>query len=1034
MSLKNKSFYYDLALNENLIKGGWRKFTVQQLKSLLVENFVLDDRDNIIGLNIESKVYDTDIGLKDQSRPTEEYVMYNFDNYSDYRMVNDNTMPHIIQALKNMIDNTYINLIDKNVYMQIRLYGNKSYTFVYSSTYKEYNELMDSIEDFVEDLNEKYDDDSFIILHASVNYIKNTHTLIGEYRVNEEKAHEKWFIIDHKTKKNCIFVCLNVGIKWKKNIKLLIDEKYRIKDTHNNFIKDNNIPNYIRDFPCISYMNELSKILKVNIFVYNSIYNITNKIIYNDGLDVIHIQISNDHAKLLLDKKNVLKIHPHITENDLYILDTNNSKLKDIHKPFFKVKYEDEIDDKIITWDIETYSTNEYTYVYSISLYGKTHKAVFTNKLLLENLHEKVSLTGCMKSFVDFIKLHHISFHKHTFYAHNGSKYDLIFLLKEIILYDNDVKIIPKSVIETNNRFLNLSIKVFDSIITFKDSYALLPYSLSSLCKSFKTEHSKKEIDIDKLKKIDKIIDNFEEIIEYNIYDVISLYEILIIFNEQIFKLFKLNITKATTIATLARNILRTDDFYSNDLYNIPDYVEDFVKKSYFGGRTECFILGHITNKIINCYDINSSYIYSGIKALPLGKSIRIKENSIEDVLHNPLYNQSFIKVMVKVKDDVDLKNFIPLHPVKNKEGLILFPIIKDWMEMILYLPELKLGVKIGYEYKFIEGFFFKSSYSLKKIFNHMYNERIKYDKTNILNFVYKLIGVSIYGCFGYNVLNKTNIKISNKNSKDHIKYLKKFKLKNTSVIGNYELNEVISDIDIDRNYAIASAITSYGRIRLYEIYLDIINKGFNIYYSDTDSVFTNMCMEDYPDLIDKYNLNTNILGGLKNETIPSCNDGYIIGNKKYVFTNKQHNIIKTSFNGVMYNNDFDDNNFSDDFKKLSIYDKNNIIKEKLIMDIFNNNNIIRQQNYFISNKNLYLNNSNPFNINWFTVNIEFNKNIIINDNIEHLYIKKYKKGFIDINTKITDELYLVNPYIITNNKIYKGYDDSIGDVFNRKY
>ena len=360
--------------------------------------------------------------------------------------------------------------------------------------------------------------------------------------------------------------------KIEKNIKLLLDDKYRVIDTHNNFIKNNNIPKYIRDYPCESHLEELSKTLKVNIYLYNSIYNIYNKIIYCDGLETIHIQITDNHAILLLDRKYVLKTHPNITDSGLYIMDTNNSKLTSVHKPFFKTKYEDVFDEKIITWDIETFSTDENSYVYSISLFGDhvIHKAVFTNKLLLENIrcrpyspsenrNEKVVTTGCMKSFVDYIKRNNTHFDKHTFYAHNGSKYDLIFLLKEIILYDKDIQIIPKSVIETNNRFLNISIKIQDSIITFKDSYALLQYSLSALCKSFQTEHSKLEIDIEKLKLLIKKIENVDEMVNYNIYDVISLYEILTIFSEQIFKLFKLNITKATTIATLARNILRTE-------------------------------------------------------------------------------------------------------------------------------------------------------------------------------------------------------------------------------------------------------------------------------------------------------------------------------------------------------------------------------------------------------------------------------------------------------------------------------------------
>ena len=66
------------------------------------------------------------------------------------------------------------------------------------------------------------------------------------------------FIINHKTIKNCLFVCLNVGIHWT-NIKLLLDDKYRAIDTYNNFINNNNIPTYIRYYPCESHLEELSK-------------------------------------------------------------------------------------------------------------------------------------------------------------------------------------------------------------------------------------------------------------------------------------------------------------------------------------------------------------------------------------------------------------------------------------------------------------------------------------------------------------------------------------------------------------------------------------------------------------------------------------------------------------------------------------------------------------------------------------------------------------------------------------------------------
>ncbi len=119
-------------------------------------------------------------------------------------------------------------------------------------------------------------------------------------------------------------------------------------------------------------------------------------------------------------------------------------------------------------------------------------------------------------------------------------------------------------------------------------------------------------------------------------------------------------------------------------------------------------------------------------------------------------------------------------------------------------------------------------------------------------------------------------------------------------------------------------------------------------------------------------------------------------------------NTIKTSFNGVTYNNDFDDKFFNDDFKKMNISDKNNLVKQKLIIDIFNDVNVIRQQNYFIINKNLYLNNLNPFHVNWITVNIEFNKNLIKGD--MPFYIAKYRKGNIE---KINSNIFNITPYQI---------------------
>ena len=59
--------------------------------------------------------------------------------------------------------------------------------------------------------------------------------------------------------------------------------------------------------------------------------------------------------------------------------------------------------------------------------------------------------------------------------------------------------------------------------------------------------------------------------------------------------------------------------------------------------------------------------------------------------------------------------------------------------------------------------------------------------------------------------------------------------LNNTCSIEINNLQKIIKS-----NVAIASAITSYARIQMINLKIYLKNLGINIYYSDTDSLFTN--------------------------------------------------------------------------------------------------------------------------------------------------------------------------------------------------
>ena len=62
--------------------------------------------------------------------------------------------------------------------------------------------------------------------------------------------------------------------------------------------------------------------------------------------------------------------------------------------------------------------------------------------------------------------------------------------------------------------------------------------------------------------------------------------------------------------------------------------------------------------------------------------------------------------------------------------------------------------------------------------------------------------------------------------------------------IGNYDNEEL--DVVNNSNVAIASAITAYSRITMAKIKRYCLDNNIKIFYSDTDSVYTNKPLPDY--------------------------------------------------------------------------------------------------------------------------------------------------------------------------------------------
>jgi hypothetical protein len=171
-------------------------------------------------------------------------------------------------------------------------------------------------------------------------------------------------------------------------------------------------------------------------------------------------------------------------------------KLTGIPKNLYRNKKKDDkeiiANPNIGTIDLET-TSSEKPRCYSIGFYT--------------NLDDKPK-TFYIDKDIDSCKLVHSCFeemmrHKYrnvTFYAHNLGKFDAVFILKELILFNQtpEGKINPYIIPEPltrNSDILKLVVKrnidKKTRSVTIMDSLAILPRSLRDLCRDYKVENPK---------------------------------------------------------------------------------------------------------------------------------------------------------------------------------------------------------------------------------------------------------------------------------------------------------------------------------------------------------------------------------------------------------------------------------------------------------------------------------------------------------------------------------------------------------------
>ena len=422
----------------------------------------------------------------------------------------------------------------------------------------------------------------------------------------------------------------------------------------------------------------------------------------------------------------------------------------------------------VAVFDIEA---REWTNLLMIGFYdGNNYREFFT-----------------IQSFLDFICRD--KYRSYRIYAHNGGRYDFLFLFK-FLKSESDI-------LDINGRIFQIKIKLPQKrIIVLVDSYYLLPYSLDKLIKTFTPRSRYKKIDVDFTNL--KLDANLKKHCEN---DCKALYEIINKFQDVINSLGgELKTTTAATALDLFRR-----KYLSTEL---PTYFEheENIRSSYFGGRCEVF-KKHLKGGYY--YDFNS--LYPSVMAdncYPCGKPYYIDNYKLSSS------DVGFAYLETRIIDNV------PLLPFRSN-GMLIFPCgsIRGIysLEFIKNLQQRKIPFKLSGAYLFDRMNIFKD------YVNDLYFLRLE-NKNNVISEISKLMLNSLYGKFGQ--------KIERKKFIFNPDFEKIINLK----LYSSEHNIFYDDINLFLPYilpAIASYVTTYGQLKLYQ-YLDS-----DTYYCDTDSIIT---------------------------------------------------------------------------------------------------------------------------------------------------------------------------------------------------
>ena len=475
----------------------------------------------------------------------------------------------------------------------------------------------------------------------------------------------------------------------------------------------------------------------------------------------------------------------------------------------------------------------------SVAVYDfETHN--WTEKVLLIGFKSEsvTKFFNTIPLFLDYILM---NAKNHFIYAHNGGRFDVLFLVDELIKCNIDF-----TVISLQSSVYKLQLHKYG--ITFIDSYHTFKGSLEKIAEIWELPYRKTAIDYDNILNVP-----VNELKDYLKNDLDILFSLIM-------KYYEIEKSFPSTIASLSLKTFKK--YYDIQKIVKPTKNKFFREKFYSGGRVEIF---KRVEKNINVYDVNSLYPMAMTGVFPIGEFYKTIKKEKQKI--------GFCEI--RILKDTDI--YIP--PINYKtDKHVLFP---NFMKNdIVFCNTLDLENLEFHNIKFnVIAYYYSDKYdNLFDEYVYKYYE-LKAKSKGAERELIKAKLTHLYGKFAqkqeFSTI-KNFIPYNHDNMKIQFWDIKR------------NLFQITTELDLSNSiYTIASLITGKARHLLYDYFKQI---DFDVVYCDTDSIFTT----------EKFKTD-NLLGGLKQE-FKNVNF-YGILPKFYALTEKQK-IVKQVNKGFSKNLD----------------------------------------------------------------------------------------------------------------------------------